>query len=300
MRVLGPIAAVSVLVGCVGVDTGGGKGGGGSAGSVLPSGISSAVSSVAPTPVRPSPKASTARPVDLDAPAKKEIAMQLISSAENSSLRWREQYRYIQDIGDGRGYTAGIVGFCSGTGDMLKVVERYTAARPGNILEEFLPALRAVRGTESHEGLGEDFTGTWQEAADTDPLFRAAQDTQRDREYFAPAVRQGKADGVGALGQFVYFDAFVMHGLGDSPNSTGFATLRARARQRAALPAEGGDEKAYLNAFLDVRADSMRRERSHGDISRVETAQRVFVRAGNLTLAPPLRWRVYGDSYRIG
>ena len=48
-------------------------------------------------------------------PVKKEIAMRLISSAENSSLNWRAQYGYIEDIDDGRGYTGGIVGFCSGT-----------------------------------------------------------------------------------------------------------------------------------------------------------------------------------------
>src|SRR5262245_29952809 len=56
---------------------------------------------------------------DLSDPAKKEIAMKLVSSAENSSLDWKAQYKYIEDIGDGRGYTAGIIGFCSGTGDML-------------------------------------------------------------------------------------------------------------------------------------------------------------------------------------
>lgn len=45
--------------------------------------------------------------------------MKLVSSAENSSLDWKAQYKYIEDIGDGRGYTAGIIGFSSGTGDML-------------------------------------------------------------------------------------------------------------------------------------------------------------------------------------
>ena len=56
--------------------------------------------------------------------------MKLVSSAENSSLNWRAQYRYIQDIHDGRGYTAGIIGFCSGTGDMLEVVRAFTRAKP--------------------------------------------------------------------------------------------------------------------------------------------------------------------------
>ena len=56
--------------------------------------------------------------------------MQLVSSAENSSLDWRAQFDYIEDIGDGRGYTAGIIGFCSGTGDMLELVEDYTRRSP--------------------------------------------------------------------------------------------------------------------------------------------------------------------------
>src|SRR5881227_4365703 len=85
----------------------------------------------------------TAAASGLDDPHEKDIAMQVVSSAENSSLDWRAQYKYIEDIGDGRGYTAGIIGFCSGTGDLLQVVEHYTDAEPGNILAGYLPALRA-------------------------------------------------------------------------------------------------------------------------------------------------------------
>ena len=58
-------------------------------------------------------------------PKKKELALELVSSAENSTLAWRGQFGYIEDIGDGRGYTAGLIGFCSGTGDMLAVVRAY-------------------------------------------------------------------------------------------------------------------------------------------------------------------------------
>lgn len=236
----------------------------------------------------------------LDDPAKKDIAMRLVSSAENSSLDWRAQYRYIEDIGDGRGYTAGIVGFCSGTGDMLAVVERYTRDRPGNALAPYLPALRAVVGSDSHQGLGDGFTSAWARAAASDPVFRAAQDTERDLRYFAPAVRQGERDGLGALGQFIYFDAYVVHGPDASKGSVGFRVLRERALRKAEPPSEGGDEAAYLNAFLDARVEAMRREPSHSDTSRVETAQRVFVRERNFGLEPPLNWRVYGESYRIG
>ncbi|MFF0304304.1 chitosanase [Streptomyces sp. NPDC004562] len=232
----------------------------------------------------------------LDDPAKKEIAMRLVSSAENSSLDWKAQYRYIEDIGDGRGYTAGIIGFCSGTGDMLDLVELYAARRPGNVLAPYLPALRRVDGTDSHDGLDPNYPRDWARAAQ-DQAFKEAQNDERDRVYFDPAVRQGKADGLRALGQFAYYDAIVMHGDGSDPTS--FRSIRRRALDRARPPAEGGDETAYLDAFLDARVWAMRQEEAHSDTSRVDTAQRVFLRAGNLELRTPLDWKVYGDSFHI-
>ncbi len=44
----------------------------------------------------------------------------------------------------------------------------------------------------------------------------------------------------------------------------------------------------------------MKQEEAHSDTSRVDTAQRVFLKKGNLNLNPPLDWKVYGDSYHIG
>ncbi len=233
---------------------------------------------------------------DLNDPAKKEIAMELVSSAENSSLDWKAQYTYIEDIGDGRGYTAGIIGFCSGTGDMLDLVEHYTDLEPGNVLAKYLPALRDVNGSDSHAGLGSAFVSDWHKAAG-DSVFRKAQDDERDRVYFDPAVEQAKADGVQTLGQFIYYDAIVMHGPGD--DDTSFGGIRARAMRNAKTPAQGGDEVTYLNAFLDARKWAMEQEEAHSDTSRVDTEQRVFLDDGNLQLNPPLRWKVYGDPYEI-
>jgi chitosanase len=243
----------------------------------------------------PTPTSSTA-PVDLFDAHKKDIAMQLVSSAENSSLDWRAQYRYIEDIGDGRGYTAGIIGFCSGTGDMLQVVQRYTAQAPNNVLAKYLPALRAVDGTDSHAGLDPGFPGDWRTAAQ-DPVFQRAQDAERDATYFNPSVNQAKQDGLRALGQFIYYDAIVMHGPGN--NSVSFGGIRATALSRARTPAQGGSEVAYLNAFLDARVAAMKTEEAHSDTSRVDTAQRVFLQNNNLDLNTPLTWKVYGDSFTI-
>ncbi|WP_411104545.1 chitosanase [Streptomyces sp. cmx-4-9] len=248
-------------------------------------------------PVRAQSAAVAAAAVGLDDPAKKEIAMQLVSSAENSSLDWKAQYKYIEDIDDGRGYTAGIIGFCSGTGDMLDLVEHYTRAKPGNVLARYLPALRQVDGSDSHAGLDPNFTKDWAKAAQ-DAEFRKAQDHERDRVYFDPAVKQAKSDGLGVLGQFIYYDAIVMHGDGTDPTS--FRNIRKRALSKAKPPSQGGSEAAYLNAYLDARVWAMKQEEAHSDTSRVDTAQRVFLKKGNLNLNTPLDWKVYGDSFHIG
>jgi chitosanase len=120
---------------------------------------------------------------------------------------------------------------------MLDLVERYTNANPGNPLENYLPALRKVNGTSSHAGLGSDFVSAWKQAAGT-TAFKNAQNSERDRVYFNPAVNQGKSDGLGALGQFVYYDAIVFHGPGNS--SEGFGGIRAAAIRKANLPSQGG------------------------------------------------------------
>ncbi|HEY3560913.1 MAG TPA: chitosanase [Kribbella sp.] len=243
-----------------------------------------------------SPADAAVQATGLDDPAKKEIAMEIVCSAENSSLDWKAQYKYIEDIDDGRGYTAGIIGFCSGTGDMLELVELYTDRKSGNVLAKYLPALRRVNGSDSHQGLDPNFTRDWKTAA-KDSVFQQCQNDERDRVYFDPAVKQGKSDGVRTLGQFCYYDAIVMHGPGT--DSTSFGGIRKRALGHAKPPSQGGNETTWLNAFLDARVWAMKQEEAHSDTSRVDTAQRVWLKKGNLDLNTPLDWKVYGDPYHI-
>jgi len=233
-----------------------------------------------------------AGPADLDDPVHKDHAMQIVSSAENSSQDWRAQFAYIEDIHDGRGYTAGIIGFTSGTHDMLELVQRYTDQSPNNVLAPYLPALRAVDGTDSHEGLDPGFQDAWRQAA-TDKVFCDTQESERDRVYFDPAVSLAKQDGLRALGQFAYYDAAVVHGY------QGLQAIRSRALGKATTPAQGGDETAYLNAFLDERVIEMKKEPAHEDTTRIDTAQRVWLQQGNFDLTTPLRWQVYGKNFEI-
>ena len=222
------------------------------------------------------PPASTdpaGAPIDLSDPAKKEIAMQLVSSAENSTLDWRAQYGYIEDIGDGRGYTAGIIGFCSGTGDMLDVVEAYTARRPGNVLAEYLPALRGgrrhrlARRTRSrlHRGLGGGGRGP---AVPGGPGPRA-----RPRRTSIPPSSTGSTTASRVLGQFIYYDAMVMHGDGDDEAASARSATSAWRRRRT--PADGGDETDVPQRPSSTPGDeAMAMEEAHADTCRVDTPSR--------------------------
>ncbi|WP_327373987.1 chitosanase [Streptomyces sp. NBC_01216] len=240
--------------------------------------------------------AVAAMPPGLAAPKKKELAGKIVASAVNSTLDWRTTYGSVKDIGDGQGYTAGIVGFCTGTHDLLTLVERYTEKYPGNGLARYLPALRTVDGTDSHEGLDPGFTAAWKAEAKVE-AFREAQRVERDRVYFDPAVRLAKLDGLGTLGQFVYYDAMVFHGPDTTEN--GFYELRERALAEADTPAEGGTEEHYLDVFLDMHRRAIEEKRLDHDTSRVDTALRKFLAEGNLDLDTPLRWTIYGQTYRI-
>ncbi|MDO5711564.1 MAG: chitosanase [Micrococcales bacterium] len=224
----------------------------------------------------------------------------ILSSAENSSLQWEKQYGYIEynvegNAAENRGYTGGIVGFTSKTHDMLQLVRLYAKAAPDNPLARFLPALADVDGTSSANGLGDPFVTAWKQAART-PAFGQAQRDLADSMYLRPAVETARKDGLGRLGQFIYYDALVMHGPGDDPLS--FGGIRAAAVEKALPASAGGDETAYLQAFIDARRVAMKAERGHRDTSRLD-AQTSFLREQNLSLALPLSWSVYGDHYSI-
>jgi chitosanase len=111
--------------------------------------------------------------------------------------------------------------------------------------------------------------------------------------YFKPSVALAMADRVRALGQFAYYDAAVMHGM------SGLRSIRNAALKAAKTPKQGGDEAAWLAAFLDARVREMRTEEAHSDTTRVDTAQRVFLKNSNFDLNTPLTWKVYGDRFQI-
>ena len=220
----------------------------------------------------------------------------IVSSAENSSLDFKAQYAFIKDIGDGRGYTAGVIGFTSGTGDMLEVVKRYLALKPiNNPLAKYLPALEKVNGTASHKGLGKKFVNAWRLAALDKEMF-LAQDSVLDAMYYKPALYYAEKDGLSTLGAFIYYDALVVHGPGDDEDS--FGGIRQSALASSRPPSQGGDETEWLAAFLAARTVIMKKEAAHSDLSRI-IAQQKFISENNWQMILPMQWEMYGDRFEL-
>ena len=233
--------------------------------------------------------------IDISSGELRKEVFALVSSAENSSVDYAKQYAYIEDIGDGRGYTAGIIGFTTGTGDLLEVVERYTELKPENELKDYIPALEQVNGTDSHDGLGDSFEKAWEEAAQSDEMIQAQNDIL-NKEYMNVALQYAKKDGLRPLGQYIYYDALVVHGSGDSEDC--FEAIRNAALKKEKAPSDGGDETAFLKAFLDARVPIMQMEAAHSDLSRLN-AQQKFLDEKNFDLKLPLKWTMYGESFSL-
>jgi chitosanase len=188
-------------------------------------------------------------------PEQKLRAEQITSVFENDTIEL--QYAYIENINDGRGYTAGRAGFTTATGDLIAVVERYTATVPGNELAAYLPRLGELADQESDavDGL-EGLPEAWERAAD-DPTFRTVQDEIVDQLYYFPAVERWRDVGLTtALGLAAFYDAIIQHGEGDDPD--GLPAMIDRTTERAGgSPATGVEEAAWLSIFLQVRRETL-------------------------------------------
>jgi chitosanase len=226
----------------------------------------------------------------------RKIVYAFVSSAENSSIDYQNQYAYIEDIQDGRGYTAGIIGFTSGTGDLLEVINEYRKLKPdNNMLEPYIETLEAVNGTDSHEGLGKSFVEDWRQVGQTTEMTQA-QDNIVDNMYLNPAVAFAEKDHLSLLGQYIYYDALVVHGPGEDPDS--FNGIRKEALQNSNAPSKAGNEADYLKAFLKARTKIMLKEEAHKDLSRIRF-QEQLIDERNYELELPISWEMYGDEFRL-
>jgi hypothetical protein len=88
----------------------------------------------------------------------------MISLPENSSLTWWDNYNYAERLRDGRGWTVTLYGACSGTGDLLLILEYLQGINPKHPLVRFIPAMKKTKG-DNVKGL-EDFGDVLSEVGD--------------------------------------------------------------------------------------------------------------------------------------
>jgi chitosanase len=249
---------------------------------------------------------AAATTTDIRSPVCVEMCYQIVSTAENGTLDWTTAYRYIEDIGDDRGYTGGLVGFVTSSGDMLSMVKQYVVEKPtNNLLKPYLGGLQSCvnvgygsgQSSAAASNLGSAYLTAWRSCADNDPIFRKVQRDFRKSMYFDDALKQALADGVGPLGLCLHYDILVNHGVGNDSESYGGIIAAARASS-SKPPSAGGTESAYLLKLCDLRDAVLQGWGDYQSDGR-STIFRKLRTDGKFTLLAPFSWSVYGDSYTM-
>jgi chitosanase len=155
-------------------------------------------------------------------------------------------------LSDGAGISYGVHQSTDRSNSLDAIVKRYIelggtfAAQ----LQPFLPYLAANKSS------AEPPKGPWSQetralinilkSAGSDPKMQQAQSEVFDRDYFMPAVNIAAQAGITtALGLLVIYDTCIHSGPG------GVSTIRARFPELP--PAKGGDEKAWIKAYVNAR-----------------------------------------------
>ncbi len=199
------------------------------------------------------------------------------------------RYPYCENIGDGRGYTAGRAGFCSGTGDMIQVVKCFdtsVAASAGNKLAKYMPALTAIdakfqsTGNDQGDTSPLDAVGPyctdWESSAKdaaTASAFKACQDGIVDALYYRPAIVEAAKWGlVTALTKAELYDAAINHGGDGMQHLVKKANTDSgnTAQTPATAPLVQAQESLWLKAFLARRLKLLK-----GDATWKESVDRV-------------------------
>jgi hypothetical protein len=202
----------------------------------------------------------------------------LVAMGENDNTDLN--YDYAENIMDGRGYTTGKVGFCSGTGDLIVVLQCYNDLKPGNVLAKYMghrdASGKAIDGMIYYNELffttgqnqGEttliDSLGNFPAdvaTAGTDPMLQKCEDDVASAYYMAAAVQHGAERGVtSALSLGFMYDTELNFGEGDESAAIGAKSVFELADKEygAAMPKSfvgmPWEESKWLGYVIKQRA----------------------------------------------
>ncbi|GJJ75454.1 chitosanase [Entomortierella parvispora] len=216
----------------------------------------------------------------------------------------QNDYSTCVNIGDGRGYTCGSIGFTSDDGSMLDPIDRYgkllKPKHKKNPFDKYLKTLDRNSNSESGStsGLG-GISTMWTHLGCTDSLFRKAQDEAGAAEVEPNAFGHAAYANVKSnLGLLIFRDSEVQHGSGNSEPHIGVeAIMKVTASE---LPKKH-TEAQYLSKFLEVRRQLLCCYRPDGDTTWPESADRIsdlqsLVKTRNWALKAPFRLPAYTQT----
>ncbi len=221
-----------------------------------------------------------------------DTILSLVSISENSTIKWYENYDYCENIRDGRGFTVSLVGFCSGTGDLLWVFEDLIKLNPTHELTRYIAALKKVNGTKSTTGLEnlpndiKKYNDVYWKQAVWDGIIRF---------YWEPAMAAANSlELSSALAKGFLFDTALNHGA---------SQIKVMSRKVKLPPPNTIEtEKEWLAQFIDVRKNiimNVDRSTNSGQPDRCLLWKSILDK-GNLSLTRPLNDLVcYKDKFNI-
>jgi hypothetical protein len=197
-------------------------------------------------------------------------------------------YAYVEDLGDGRGYTVTQYGFCTYNSEVAQVINRYVAHVPETPLKRFVEQLPPLKW--SNQEL-DDFPHIWRHEIKASEFLGAACDEEANILYLEPAVESAASVGVTSpVGMAIFYDTLLQHGAATDPDS--LPSILKRTLQEYP-DVDSSSEQQFLRAFLKVRKSVLENASNH-ETRRVwrASAQRVDALLNllddNPNLVPPI------------
>jgi chitosanase len=237
--------------------------------------------------------------------SQKILADKIISCFENDSPII--QYGYIENLNDGRGYTAGKAGFTTATADLLAVVQKYTELQPINSLSQFIPLLQLLADSASSNISGlENLPTAWTNSV-ADSKFIDAQDFISDLYYYNPAVQYCKELGIKLpVSLLCIYDCCIQHGDGDDPDGLS-AMINQTNNHFVGSPFTGVDEITWILKFNEIRTSTLLNPNNTStqqewseSVGRVVSLNKLLQIYMNLKLTQsPIQINPYGTNHII-
>lgn len=225
-------------------------------------------------------------------PSQKHVIDCVLSIFETGRVPTAASYSTCTILKDGAGISYGKHQCTDRSGSLDLVVKKYIelGGAHADAFQAYLPYLAANKSTLENPG-GPYSAETVNligllKTAGQDAVMQKAQDEVFDTNYFAPALNHAANVGAKhALTVLVIYDTCIHSGPG--------GVTMIRNKFAAASPANGGDEKEWVKAYLNARRNWLASNANplvRRTVYRMDALMEI-VNAGNWDLAVPLKVR---------